>query len=370
MKLRGAMLGTGNIALRGHAPQWTADETLLREAEIVAVADLSPANLETATKAFPDARRYSKAEELLDRETLDFVDVCTPPFTRRPLIESAAARRLHVVCEKPIALSLADAEAIAAAVRWAGVVFVPCHQYHYSPQWRAVVRLLPRIGRIHLVEYEVHRTEANPGNPNWSPAWRTDRSLAGGGILFDHGAHIFYQLRSVLGEPAAVQATLRTLRHADYGVEDSAFVVLDYGDRLAEVRLTWAARRRSIRFHFVGEAGELVGDEERLTLRASSVEEVPFGEGMSRDSAHSDWYAPLLRDFVERIRQKDASSEPLDEALYVARLIARAYESSEQQRALPLQPAADAPELRGALSAVAVAASKALEPPQDAQAPP
>jgi predicted dehydrogenase len=57
------------------------------------------------------------------------------------------------------------------------------------------VRLLPQIGRVHLVEHEVHRTQANPGSPNWAPTWRTNRKLAGGGILFEHGAHIFYPSR-------------------------------------------------------------------------------------------------------------------------------------------------------------------------------
>jgi uncharacterized protein (TIRG00374 family) len=363
LKLRGALLGAGNIALRGHAPQWTGDATLGREVEIVAAADLSRTNLDAARDAFPGVHLYEQAEQLLACEPLDFVDVCTPPFTHRALVEAAAARGLHVLCEKPIAQCLGDAEAIAATVRAANLVFVPCHQYHHSPQWQAVVRLLPRIGRVHLVEYEVHRTEANPGNPNWSPAWRTDRQLAGGGILFDHGAHIFYQLRSVLGEPAALQATVRTLRHAQYGVEDSAFVVLDFGDRLAEVRLTWAARRRSIRFLFVGADGELVGDDERVVVRAATSEEVSFAEGMSRNSSHSEWYAPLMRDFVERVRAKDSSSGPLDEALYVTRLITRAYQSSDERRAIPFETGALTPVQVGpALSAMTDVVSRVLEP--------
>jgi hypothetical protein len=275
-----------------------------------------------------------------------------------------------VVCEKPIAPNLEDAEAIARAVCAAGIVFVPCHQYHHSPQWLAVERLLPRIGRIHLAEYEVHRTEANPGNPNWSPAWRTNRALAGGGILFDHGAHILYQLRSVLGEPAAVQATVRTLGHADYGVEDSAFVVLDYGDRLAQVRLTWAARRRSIHFHFVGADGELVGDEERVVVRAATTEEVPFAAGMSGNSSHSEWYAPLLRGFVDRVRQGDASTGPLEEALSVARVISRAYESSRLGRALPLAETTAVPVVQRALSAVSAAVSSVVEPPMSEETEP
>jgi uncharacterized protein (TIRG00374 family) len=365
VRLRGALLGAGNIALRGHAPQWTGDPVLSDAAEIVAVADLSPANLAAAEKTFPRARIYDRAEDLLEHETLDFCDVCTPPFTHRRLVETAARRGLHVLCEKPMAARLSDAEAMAETVRAAGIVFVPCHQYHYSPQWQAVARLLPRIGRVHLVEYEVQRTEANPGNPNWSPAWRTDPALAGGGILFDHGAHIFYQLRSVLGEPAAVHATVRNLRHSGYGVEDSAFVVLDFGDRLAEVRLTWAARRRAIRFQFVGETGELVGDDERVVVRAAATEEVPFADGMSANSSHSDWYVPLMRDFVERMRHSDTSPVPLDEALYVARVIARAYESSEQGRALPLEATGPAPAPVGrALSAMTAAVSRAVEEPE------
>jgi predicted dehydrogenase len=337
MRLRGAVLGTGNIALRGHAPQWVGDETLRAETEIVAVADLSDANREAAAAVFPRARRYEDAVELLDNEELDFCDICTPPFTHWPLIEAAAARGLHLVCEKPLAPTLDEALRIAGAVRSARVVFHPCHQYLHSPQWRAVSRLLPRLGRVYLAEYDVNRTRADQGNPHWRPSWRTDRRLAGGGILVDHGGHIFYQLRSVLGQPAAVQATVRTLRHRDYDVEDTAFVTLDYGDCLAHVRLYWAARRRQIRFRFLGEEGELTGDETGLLVEAGGVtERIGFPTGLSSGSSHSEWYGPLLRDFFTRVRAGDRSTQALDEAVHVTQLIGRAYESSEEGRALPV----------------------------------
>jgi uncharacterized protein (TIRG00374 family) len=346
LKLRGALLGAGNIALRGHAPQWVQDEALRREVEIIALADLSPSNLEAAHAFFPAATAYGCAEDLLEREVLDFCDICTPPSTHRPLIEEAAARGLHVLCEKPLAPTLPDAERISEAVREAGIVFQPCHQYHYSPQWQAVRRLLPRLGRIYLVDYEVHRTEANEGNPNWSPAWRTDREVAGGGILVDHGAHIFYQLRALLGEPHTVQANVRTLQHQSYRVEDTALVLMDFGKCLAQVSLTWAARSRAIRFRFVGERGEMMGDDRSVRIQADTHEEVRFDEGLSRDSSHSEWYAPLFRTFAARVRARDCSSEALDEALYVTRLITRAYESSEEGQTLPLLGPAEAIEVR------------------------
>ena len=211
----------------------------------MAVADLSPANLEAAPRAPAAGALLRPGGGAARARGLDFCDICTPPFTHRPLVEAAAARGVHVLCEKPIAADprrrrgdrgerarrrdRASCPATSTTTRRSGRPWCGCCRGSAA---------------IHLVEYEVLRTEANPGNPNWSPAWRTDPALAGGGILFDHGAHILYQLRSVLGEPAAVQATVRNLCHSGYGVEDSAFVVLDFGDRLAEVRLTWAARRR------------------------------------------------------------------------------------------------------------------------------
>jgi uncharacterized protein (TIRG00374 family) len=340
LKLRGALLGAGNIALRSHAPHWAHEERFRREIEIVAVADLAGPNLAAVRELLPDATPYAEAEALLDRERLDFCDICTPPFTHRRLIEQAAARGVHIVCEKPLAPTLADAEHIARAVREADVIFRPCHQYHYSPQWLAVRKLLPGLGRVHFAEYQVLRPEANQGNAHWEPAWRTNSAMAGGGILVDHGAHILYQLRAALGDPLTVQATVSRLLHLRYDVEDTALVTLDYGDRLAHISLTWAARRRAIHFRFVGEKGELVGDDERIVLLADRKEEIRFDDGMSKNSSHSEWYTPLLREFSAQVREGGRSEQPLDEAVHVTRIIERAYESARVGHRLSLAPVA------------------------------
>jgi uncharacterized protein (TIRG00374 family) len=341
LKLRGALLGAGNIALRSHAPGWAGDEQLRQEIEIVAVADLASTNLAAVREWLPDARPYTDAKELLEREALDFCDICTPPATHLSLIENAASRGVHVICEKPLAPTLAEAGHIANAVRRARIVFRPCHQYHYSPQWRKVRDLLPRLGQLRFAEYQVSRVGANPGNPNWSPAWRTERSMAGGGILVDHGAHILYQLRGVLGDPVMIQAFVARLLDPAYDVEDTALVTLDYGDHLAQLSLTWAARRRAIQFRFVGDRGELTGDEQRLVIHAARTEVVEFEEGLSKNSSHAGWYTPLLREFSAQAREGRFDAEPLDEAMYVTRVIERAYESARLGRNLPLVPAGE-----------------------------
>jgi hypothetical protein len=336
VKLRGALLGAGNIALRSHAPKWVGDEWLRREIDIIAVADLAHSNLAAAREWLPEARVYEEAEVLLEREHLDFCDICTPPDTHRRLIEHAATRGIHILCEKPLAPSVAEAGHIARAVRDAGVVFRPCHQYHYSPQWQAVRARLPRLGRIRFAEYQVSRVGANPGNPHWSPNWRTNRMVAGGGILVDHGAHILYQLRGVLGDPVSVQAVAAQLLDPAYDVEDTALVVLDYGDCLAQLSLTWAARRRAIRFRFVGERGELSGDDQRIEVHAARSEVVEFEDAMSGSSSHADWYTPLLREFSAQVRDGRRDDDPLEEAMQVTQVIERAYESARLGRGLRL----------------------------------
>jgi len=334
LRLKGVLLGAGNIALRGHAPQWAGP--LRDQVEIVAVADLSETNREAAQRMFPEARFYESAEDVLNTENPDFVDICTPPFTHRALIARAASRGIHIVCEKPLAPSLEEALRIAEGVRKAKVVFQPCHQYNYSPPWQVVRNLVPRLGEIHFAEYTVRRMAANEGNAHWTPAWRTKRDLAGGGILVDHGAHILYQLRGIMGEPRSVNATVRTLLHLGYGVEDTALLTLDHGKALAELSLTWAAKRREIVFRFVGERGELVGDEDKIRLFADTTEEVPLG-GMSSNSSHSEWFAPLFTAFVDRVRRRDLDPAPLEESIYVARVIELAYASSRAGRALTLE---------------------------------
>ncbi|HEV7498756.1 MAG TPA: lysylphosphatidylglycerol synthase domain-containing protein, partial [Vicinamibacteria bacterium] len=284
-----------------------------------------------------------------------------------PIVEEAVSRGIHLLCEKPIGVNLADAERIAMLVNDAGIVFKPCHQYHHSPLWKTVRGLLPRIGRVRLANYEVRRLAANPGNPNWVPEWRTSRSLAGGGILIDHGAHVFYQLRAAMGEATRVRATMRTLEHKGYGVEDTAFILLECADAVAEVTLTWAAHRRENRFRFVGENGEITGDEDEVRLWTPSEQTAVHPGGLSADSSHSDWYAPLFTDFLRQVRDKAPAREDVQEAVYVARVIECAYASSDSDRVVamtsPILPATvDEPVL------VATASVDLQPPPERAHA--
>src|SRR5881396_3841010 len=100
--LNGAIIGLGNIAVRGHVPAYLTDEAVRSKLRIVAVMDVVPQSREKANEHLPGTKFYSDIHSLLDNEKLDFVDICTPPHTHAQYIQACAEKGIHVICEKPL----------------------------------------------------------------------------------------------------------------------------------------------------------------------------------------------------------------------------------------------------------------------------
>ncbi len=247
--LRGAIIGLGNIAVRGHLPAYLTDETLRSKMQLVAVMDIVEGNREKANKCLPKARFYADLQSLLEHKQIDFVDICVPPHTHAEYIRLCVPKGIHIICEKPLTESYVTSAEIAKIIRSSKIVFVPCHQYKYSPLWKSIHEIISSgaIGRVKLAQFNVFRLQADTGTATWNPSWRTNKNHSGGGILVDTGAHYFYLAQYFFGMPNNVSALLRTLKHKDYGVEDTAVVTLDYDEMLMQVNLTWAASQRASR---------------------------------------------------------------------------------------------------------------------------
>ncbi|MHB8574961.1 MAG: Gfo/Idh/MocA family protein [Dehalococcoidia bacterium] len=330
--LSGALIGAGNIARNGHLPAYLESPGLANRLRIVAAVDPCSENRAAIAATLPGVRLYAEAHHLLDAERLDFVDICTPPFAHRRLIEQSLRAGCHVLCEKPLATDLGDASAIRSAAIEAHRVVMPCHQYHHAPQWLTLRRLLEsgRIGEVRLATLNVLRVGANLGNGAWRPAWRTDGELAGGGILVDHGTHLFYQLHAVFGPPDEIAC--RTERRLPYStVDDTATLYLRYPRRLVRLHLTWAAASRSTLHRYVGTLGEIACLDDHIEVRdGRGSESIPFGEALSHGSAHSTWFSPLLSEFADRIERRDYRTDRLDEGVLTAAYLTLAYASAAQ----------------------------------------
>lgn len=337
--LRGALIGVGNIALKGHLPAYIQDETLEKEVSIAAAVDLSPANLEKVREILPSVRVYNSTAKLFDREELDFVDICSPPHSRREIIDEATDRGCHIVCEKPLATSVAEGKKTANKIRSAKIVFVPCHQYRYSAIWKSIKEIVEKkeLGELLLAQFNIFRMKADSGTPEWNSNWRVDPKISGGGILVDTGSHYLYLLSYLFGRPKQLTARTATLRHHDYPVEDTALITAEYDRLLVQINLTWAADRRENRNSIIGMNGSLVTSGDRIFLNLHDVQKELPGEDISNKATYVQWYASLLKEFLHRVKTGNDSPDLLDEALDVLYWTESCYESAAKGITVPLQ---------------------------------
>ncbi len=332
-RYRGAIIGSGNVARASHFPAFRDTPGLRDRVELAACVDVGPDA--TPLDGIPLIRDVA---QLAEYGPIDFIDICTPTGTHVELAAWGLEQGYHVLCEKPVALTAAEAERLTALARERGRILAPCHQYRFNPVWRQIAEWLRAgvIGHWHLAEFAVHRMAADRGAvPPGAAPWRGTRAGGRGGVLVDHGAHLMYQLIDVAGLPAAVTAWTGRLRHAEYDVEDTASVVLEYPGRVATMLLTWAGTRRENMIRFIGEAGmiELAGGELRLEV-GGKAERRDVSASLDK-SAYAGWFGGLFGDFVAALDRGEPNGY-LDDITRVAAVLEAAYASAAAGRRQPL----------------------------------
>jgi predicted dehydrogenase len=326
--LRGALVGFGNVAVHGHLPAWKAD----RHFSMLAVCDPDPARLELAHELLPDARRYADLGELLASESVDFVDVATPPATHPAILADVLAQRVNVLCEKPLVTKIEDCNRIRSAASAGHAVVFTAHNWKYAPIFRTAKRVLRRgeIGKLDHIELQTLRVEP-PGSAAGGPSWRLDPVQAGGGIVVDHGWHAFYlALYAVDAEPIAVSARTATRKFTSNAVEDTANCTVEFPGATAEIFLTWAANERRNTARFTGAQGtiEVVDRTLVVSVTGRAPVETSFAQPLSAGSYHPDWFAAMLEDFREELYDPKLRGANFREAESCCRLVELCYRSS------------------------------------------
>ena len=325
---RGVVVGAGGVARLAHLPAYVCDAATADRLRIVAAVD--PVIDGKTLDGVPVFRSLDAA---LAVGRIEFVDICTPTATHRQLTLDSLGRGLHVFCEKPVAVTRTSAVELARAAEGAGRVLFPCHQYRQNPAWITLRRWLESgaIGRWHLAEFHVYRAEADRGTGGAGIVpWRARREQSLGGVLLDHGTHLLYLLLDVAGMPLSVQAHLSRLGHAGYDVEDTAHLLLDYGDRLATLTLTWAGRERENRIRFIGDRGmaEWVGGHLRLSTHDGRSESLDFTAQLDKRE-YAGWMSRVLGQFADAV-DLGRSDPSLVEIERVATLLEAAYRSTSE----------------------------------------
>ncbi|HXI63281.1 MAG TPA: Gfo/Idh/MocA family oxidoreductase [Gemmatimonadales bacterium] len=335
-RYRGAVIGAGGIARQSHLPALRGP--LHARVDVVALVD-SARNV-PPVDGIPI---LPHRDALGEAGPVDFIDICTPTASHLELTLWGLEHGYHVVCEKPVALTRAEASRITAAARANDRLVMPCHQYRYNPVWVRVKEWLASgvIGSWHLAEFSVYRVTADPGREATAGTtpWRGTSAAGRGGVLLDHGTHLVYQLLDIAGMPGAVGAWTGRLRHAGYEVEDTASLRFEYPSRLVNMFFTWAARSRENRIRFVGDAGsiEWAGGELRLE-RGGHVERHDFSAELEKTAYHR-WFACLFEAFVAALDRGDATTAGrpfLEDIRRVAGVVEDAYAAARTGRTVAI----------------------------------
>ncbi|MFE7415780.1 Gfo/Idh/MocA family protein [Rhodococcus sp. NPDC057529] len=353
MTMRVGIVGCGNVALNFHVPAYQAAP---EQFTITALADPTPERLELgrASTGLAPHQVHADALELLARDDVDVVDVCTPQHLHRDLVVAAAAAGKHVLCEKPLAATPADAAAMVEAADAAGVVLGVVHNYLFFPEIVAARTLIDSgtIGEVRGVVVDMLGVVDSPGAAGYRPQWRHDPAAAGGGVLMDmlHGVYLAEHL--VVEPVERVSAYVDAATPGD-AVEGLALCRLETADRAALVNIGWGHGPGGIRI--TGRKGRLVlryRDEgtmpwapfESMTLTTETGTEtvdVPAGQELApliSAALHS-----TVVDFADAVNSGRAPAAPGRDALRTLEATVAAYTSAALGTTIGLPLPVDGP---------------------------
>lgn len=201
--VRIALVGAGAVSDYHHVPGIRLDP----RAELAGVCDADANLLEKRRRDWQTDRVTTDFEEICADPDVDAVIIATPNFTHKPVALAAAAHGKHVMCEKPLGLSAAEARSMYQAARDAGVVHMTAFTYRFAPAMRFLRQLL-KSGE--LGEPRHFRSQRFLDLPETSWGWRQYRDRAGAGDLYDMTIHRLDFAIDLLGPLAQVCGAVKT----------------------------------------------------------------------------------------------------------------------------------------------------------------
>ncbi|UCG55994.1 MAG: Gfo/Idh/MocA family oxidoreductase [Phycisphaerales bacterium] len=215
--VRWAVVGSGGIARRRTIPEGIIPAD---NAELVCVYDVDrKVNVEVAREF--GAEPLGSLDEVLKAD-IDAVYVATPAYVHHEQVLACADAGKHVLCEKPLGMTVEQAREMLQAAQNAGVLLGTALMMRFHSQHQEALRLI-REGRLGTLVYA--RTQLSCWYPPITGAWRQESDKGGGGALMDMGGHCIDLLEMFLGRVSRVSCFINNTVH-DYQTEDSATAML------------------------------------------------------------------------------------------------------------------------------------------------
>jgi 1,5-anhydro-D-fructose reductase (1,5-anhydro-D-mannitol-forming) len=329
MQLKWGIIGCGDVAEHKGGP------ALYKAAgsELVAVMSRNADRAASFAERHGARRHYTQVDELLADDEVNAVYVATPPNVHAEQTVLAAGAGKHVLCEKPMALNVAECRSMVAACQAAGVQLWVAYYRRFWPLVQRMKQLLEQnaIGQPTMARVTVtgmYRPPADGPVP-----WRVQAEVAGGGFLTDVGSHRLDLLVSLLGEVREVSAFTDTLSF-DIPVDDSASLLLKFASGAqAVVACHWNVAAGVDELEIGGIGGRL------LAADVGAGELLVEGHG-KRENLHLPPPPITHLNLVQRIGEslRTGAPNPLsgEEGMKTTAILQAAYLSSQQRTAVSL----------------------------------
>jgi predicted dehydrogenase len=334
-KHRVAIIGTGGIAAAHFHGYRAAGVT------VSALCDANATTLQARQKEWGVDGGYSNADDLLADDSITAVSICTPNSSHRPLTLAAAKAGKHVLCEKPVSMSLDHADEMIEHCDRAGVVF---QVGHHMRSWAAANQAKEMIDRGDIGDIAAIRLRQSH---DWGGARETrgvfgSKALSGGGTLLDNGCHLFDLARYLAGDVADIFARMATRKFA-VEVEDTAIASLGFrSGAVGSIEVAWTATGSQEAFWIYGTEGSLECDNRvganTLTHRYRRSKAGSWGE---TDVARFDLQAlpahwQHVASFIAAIEGRGPNVCTGQDGREAVRLVLAAYDSAENAKLVRL----------------------------------
>jgi predicted dehydrogenase len=321
MTIRFAIVGYGMIA-DAHATAIQASG----DAQLIAVADPAPEAQRVAHERW-GCSAYESVDRMLGEVKVDAACVCAPPALHRPLAERLLDAGLHVLCEKPLSVTVQDARAMVSLAEKRRLVLAVSSKFRFVPDLLEARRHIDAGAIGQPISCEVAFCARIPV----ADRWNLRPELSGGGVVMDNGPHAYDTLRVVLGQPPLVTSAMFAPRTVSPDVEDTAEILFrTEGGPIGRIALSWAYFARDLDYLIVqGMKGTLrVGWTGGGVRAHGDADWTPFGSGYRKAEA----FGSQLGAFISSVRDVRGAEGPA-EAVGALEFVERVYEAERCGRA-------------------------------------
>jgi len=340
-KFKVAIIGCGNIF-----PMHASSIQLSDVAELVAVCDNKEDRAKQAAVKY-NCNFYTSYEDMLDKEEIDVVHICTPHYLHAPMTAYAASKGKHILTEKPMSISTEDAREMVELCESNGVTLGVIFQNRYNPGSQLIKNAIQdgSLGSVLGAKCSVtwDRSDEYYSLSDWKGTWEKE----GGGVLIDQAIHTMDLMRWFVGEEIEyVDAQIGNRAHEAIEVEDSVegvmkfkngifggFFAINYYsyDAPVEIEIHCA---KGIAKMVAEKATIKYNDGTEITRDKDPNEVVDYGEGVKMYWGVS--HLKQISDYYEALKNGQVPYIDGKEALKTQEMIAGIYQSGKEHKRIYL----------------------------------